>query len=102
MNYKMLQTIATITKENETLLHIIENLTGTTNKPPHKPTIIPNLFCWMHGYCIRHGHASKTCTSHATGHKEEANRTNTWGGSHQISQKQTSDDTNQQGCGTSI
>ena len=44
MNHKMSQTIATITKENETLLHIIENLTGTTNKTQLKLNINPNRY----------------------------------------------------------
>ena len=41
MNHKMSQTIATITKEKETLLHINKNLTATTNKTQHKPNINP-------------------------------------------------------------
>lgn len=41
----------------------------------------PMGYCWMHGYQVRVGHTSSTCTSKAEGHNDAANSTNTMGGS---------------------
>ena len=101
MNHKMLQTISIITKENETLLHIIVNLTGNKSKPQNKTNVNPNGYCWTHSYCIGQGHTSKICTPHATGHREEATRANNFVGAKQINQKHTSNGAHQQGTRSS-
>ncbi len=69
--------------------------TGST--PPAAPTSQPrrtrpytrplptqpnaHIYCWTHGFRVREGHTSLTCTNKAEGHKEAATRTNTMGGS---------------------
>jgi hypothetical protein len=51
-------------------------------KPKRPPRIINNnTYCWTHGYRVSATHTSKTCTSRATGHQEEATRSNNMGGS---------------------
>ena len=41
----------------------------------------PNSYCWMHGYCIKIGHSSATCTQRFEGHKPAATHANPMGGS---------------------
>ena len=41
----------------------------------------PNGYCWSHGYKVTKNHNSKTCRTRKDGHKEEATRANTMGGS---------------------
>jgi molecular chaperone GrpE (heat shock protein) len=41
----------------------------------------PNGYCWSHGYKVTKNHTSKTCKTRKDGHKEEATRANTMGGS---------------------
>ena len=41
----------------------------------------PTGYCWTHGYRVVKGHNSKTCQSKASGHKDEATRADTMGGS---------------------
>ena len=51
-------------------------------KPARPPRIIDNnTYCWTHGYRVSATHNSKTCTRRATGHQEEATRSNNMGGS---------------------
>ena len=50
-------------------------------KPARPPHIDNNTYCWTHGYCVSATHNSKTCTRRATGHQEEATRSNNMGGS---------------------
>ena len=80
-NYELAWTIPALTKDNEKLLHIIENLTGGTPKPQNKTNIDPYAYCLTHGYHVGQGHTSKTWTSHAPGLKEDAMKANNLGGS---------------------
>ena len=41
----------------------------------------PNGYCWSHGYKVTCDHNSTTCTAKKPGHKDNATRTNTMGGS---------------------
>ncbi len=41
----------------------------------------PNGYCWTHGYHVVKSHTSLSCTTKAPGHKDDATRTNTKGGS---------------------
>ena len=41
----------------------------------------PNGYCWTHGYKVKLGHNSATCTNKAEGHQLSATRSNTMGGS---------------------
>ena len=43
----------------------------------------PMGYCWTHGYKVRYGHNSATCTNKRKGHRDEANRKNIMGGSTQ-------------------
>ena len=43
----------------------------------------PMRYCWTHGYKVRYGHNSATCTNKRKGHGDEANRKNIMGGSMQ-------------------
>jgi len=51
-------------------------------KGSKKPDNRPNTsYCWTHGYRVAPNHNSSTCRSKAEGHKDEATRSNTMGGS---------------------
>jgi hypothetical protein len=54
-------------------------------RPPHwapvKPAWDRTGYCWSHGFKVKMGHNSCTCTSRKTGHQAGATRTNTMGGS---------------------
>jgi hypothetical protein len=60
----------------------------TGEKPPGRPshwaTVKPPWdrtgYCWSHGFKVKMGHTSSTCTSRKTGHQTSATRTNTMGG----------------------
>ena len=41
----------------------------------------PTGYCWSHGYKVTYDHNSCTCTGKKTGHKDNATRANTMGGS---------------------
>ena len=55
--------------------------TGDHTRPPHWATIKPPWdrtgYCWSHGFKVKVGHTSCTCTSRKTGHQPGATRTNT-------------------------
>jgi hypothetical protein len=61
----------------------------TGNTPPARPshwtTVKPAWdrtgYCWSHGFKVKLGHNSCTCTSRKPGHRADATRTNTMGGS---------------------
>ena len=54
--------------------------TGTSATCP-KIGLDPNDYCWTHGYHVKLGHTSATCTNKAEGHQISATRSNTMGGS---------------------
>ena len=41
----------------------------------------PNGYCWSHGFRVQVGHNSKDCKGKLGGHKDDATRANTKGGS---------------------
>jgi hypothetical protein len=53
-------------------------------RPSHWATVKPPWdrtgYCWSHGFKVKMGHTSGTCTSRKTGHQVSATRTNTMGG----------------------
>ena len=53
-------------------------------RPSHWATVKPPWdktgYCWSHGFKVKMGHTSGTCTSRKTGHHAGATRTNTMGG----------------------
>ena len=53
--------------------------------PSHWATVKPAWdrtgYCWSHGFKVKIGHNSCTCTSCKTGYQADATRTNTMGGS---------------------
>jgi hypothetical protein len=97
MNNQKDKVIASLSKSledekrtNGTLLFIISNAGirmgggGTTNQQGtgrgQDYTLDPHGYCWSHGYKVKLGHSSLTCTRRQEGHKEGATRTNTMGG----------------------
>ena len=50
-------------------------------KRPERVKAAANGYCWTHGFRVREGHTSATCTGKAEGHKNTATRANTMGGS---------------------
>ena len=70
------------------LIATIAALTGAKQMTPktfeskkHGRNIDPNGYCWIHGYQVKHGHNSQTCTRQKPGHQPAATRHNTMGGS---------------------
>ena len=45
------------------------------------PGLDPKGYCWSHGWKVRKGHLSSTCSNRNTSHNATANRDNTKGGS---------------------
>jgi len=54
--------------------------TPTVRRQPH-PSLDPDGYCWTHGYRVKRGHNSASCTNKKEGHKDTATRANTMGGS---------------------
>ena len=54
--------------------------TPATRRPPHA-SLDPTGYCWTHGYRVKRGHSSATCTNKKEGHKDNATRANIMGGS---------------------
>ncbi len=56
-----------------------------TQHPSHWGAIKPNWdevgYCWTHGFRVKVGHNSTTCSSHCTGHQPGARWANIMGGS---------------------
>ena len=46
-----------------------------------KAGLDPNGYCWTHGYRVKVGHTSATCTNQAAGHQSTASQANIMGGS---------------------
>ena len=59
--------------------------TGEHTRPPHWATIKPPWdrtgYCWSHGFKVKVGHTSCTCTSRKARHQPRATQTNTMGSS---------------------
>ena len=57
----------------------------TGDRPSHWATVKPAWdrtgYCWSHGFKVKMGHNSCTCTSRKAGHQAGATRNNTMGGS---------------------
>jgi hypothetical protein len=59
----------------------LQQSTAGTSATRPKIGLDPNGYCWTHGYCVKLGHTSATCTNKAEGHQLLATRSNTMGGS---------------------
>jgi hypothetical protein len=55
-----------------------KNGTGCSQK---KPDNRERGYCWTHGFRVAHNHNSQTCCAKADGHKDDATKENTMGGS---------------------
>jgi hypothetical protein len=97
MNQQKDKVIASLTKSlkeekrtNSTLLSIISNAglkAGSRGKNNQKTgggkwgaNLDPNGYCWPHGFKVKMGHTSMTCSKHLEGHKEGVTYANTMGG----------------------
>ena len=95
-NAKLTATVAALTDSNAKLMATITSLTGAAPTSRSNPTPAPSTkstshrtrcpldptgYCWMHGYRIQLGHSSATCSNPKDGHKSNATRANTMGGS---------------------
>ena len=81
--------ISKLTADNSKLIEILAQRTsgsrgGTGRRKFTKAEdapFDPKGYCWTHGFRVKHGHNSKTCNNKGVGHKDEATRDNTMGGS---------------------
>ena len=81
--------VSRLNEDNRRLTKIMESMcsnAGTGTKPPPtapggKKGLDPKGYCWTHGYRVSNGHTGHTCESPGEGHKAEATRANTMGGS---------------------
>ena len=85
-NLALTGTIATLTATNKTLANKARAGTAATPRPPGTPgkgTRNPHRgnYCWTHGHRVSKEHTSATCFNKAAGHKDDATRANTMGGS---------------------
>ncbi|KAL7474167.1 hypothetical protein ACHAW6_000154 [Cyclotella cf. meneghiniana] len=97
MNQQKDQVIASLTKSlkeekhtNSTLLAIIsgaglrsgggDGSFQRTGVGKWEANLDPNGYCWLHGYKVKMGHSSMTCSKRLNGHKESATRANRMGG----------------------
>ena len=85
-NLALTGTIATLTATNKTLADKARAGTAGTLRPPGTPgkgTRNPHRgnYCWTHGHRVSKEHTSATCFNKAAGHKDDATRANTMGGS---------------------
>ena len=53
----------------------------STNQQKYDSQMDPVGYCWSHGYKVKQGHNSATCTRKKPGHQDAATRTNIMGGS---------------------
>ena len=79
-----------LNEDKRRLTKIMESMcsnVGTGTKPSQpaasgaKKGLDPKGYCWTHGYRVSNGHTGHTCESPGEGHKAEATRANTMGGS---------------------
>ena len=79
-NKTLTDTVATLTNDITRLTTAIAALKA--NKSTKAPQACdPNGYCWTHSFKVKFGHSSKMCTKRKEGHKEDAMRSNTMGGS---------------------
>ena len=90
-NLALTATIGTLTATNKKLVDAVARAKGTpaAGTPVVKPggggispkTPHPENYCWTHGHRISKEHTSASCANKATGHRDNANAANTFGGS---------------------
>ena len=89
-NAQLTAELATVTATIATLRRKLSALpTGRSRTPETPPntnsnvraSLDPNGYCWTHGYRVSTEHTGHTCNNCAPGHKKEATRSNTMGGS---------------------
>jgi uncharacterized phage-associated protein len=78
-NENLQDKLTTALREIANLKQAIQGLKPTTKRPPNRPK--NDNYCWTHGYRVANTHTSATCKQPAAGHKPEATRGNTMGGS---------------------
>ena len=84
-----MQTVASLTKakggSTSTPLTELPTQSTPTGKAANPQKFEVNLdpvgYCWSHGYKVKHGHSSATCTRQKPGHQKNATRSNIMGGS---------------------
>lgn len=80
INKQQQATIHNLQVQNGELLTLLKRLGDSPTTRPNTNKDI-NGYCWTHGFKVKKGHTSKTCTQRAEGHQEKATRRNTMGGS---------------------
>ncbi|KAL7475994.1 hypothetical protein ACHAW6_007122, partial [Cyclotella cf. meneghiniana] len=82
INKQQQATIHNLQVQNGELLTLLKRLSeSSTTRPNTNIGKDINGYCWTHGFKVKKGHTSKTCTQRAEGHQEKATRRNTMGGS---------------------
>ncbi len=59
---------------------LMEARVRPSHRSHYKPAWDKVRYCWMHGYKVKVGHSSTTCSSCRTGHQPGATRANIMGG----------------------
>ena len=82
INKQQQETIHKLQAQNGELLYLLKHMsTPAAQQDGNAARWDPTGYCWSHGFRVMKGHNSKTCKTRAEGHKEEATRSNTMGGS---------------------
>ena len=79
-----LQTVTTLTRSTTDSPTASKSSTNKSKSAPQQKfdhQMDPVGYCWSHGYKVKLGHSSATCTRKKPGHQIEATRTNIMGGS---------------------
>ena len=89
-NAKLTANVASLTASITALTSaytLLANALAPSTMPPMQPpstqkasTLDPNGYCWMHGYHIKIGHSSATCTKRLDNHKPYMMQANPMGG----------------------
>ena len=79
-NKQLADALAHVTVENVKSLNMVSQLTTNAPRPKQCRHGIPNSYCWTHGFVMSANHNSKMCNNKAPGHKVEATKDNTMGG----------------------
>ena len=81
-NKILTEQLAMIQQQVGNKAHVPTN-TFVARKAKQDWTMDPKGYCWTHGYRVKVGHNSYTCSNKKEGHKDEATRANILGGSTQ-------------------
>jgi hypothetical protein len=78
---KLTTLVEQLQAENRLLKENKENRKKDTGRSQKQPDTRDRGYCWTHGYRVAPNHNSQTCRAKADGHKDEATKENTMGGS---------------------